>query len=81
MSFYTALGFQTGPDDTLEEITIRWNELVATPLWTTILAFPENESIRLWVLADPKEIGNDGADLILSKLVENICKILESLQQ
>lgn len=81
MSFYPTLGFQTGPDDTLEEITIRWNELVATPLWTTILAFPENESIRLWVLADPKEIGNDGADLILSKLVENICKILESLQQ
>lgn len=32
MSFYPTLGFKTDIDDTLEQITIRWNELVATPL-------------------------------------------------
>lgn len=31
--------------------------------------------IRLWVLADPKEIGNEGADLILEKLKQNIDEI------
>lgn len=45
--------FKTDLDDTLEQIKIHWNQFVATPLWATILAFPENGSVGLRELGDP----------------------------
>ena len=79
MSFYPTLNFEVDPEGTMEQITVRWNELVATPLWTTILAFPEDDVIRLWVLADPHEIGDEGADLLLHKLSHHTNRILHCL--
>lgn len=57
-------------------IVVGWNELVATPDWTTVLAYPEDGALRLWLNADPSEIGDEGADEILGMIVDYMTAIV-----
>lgn len=64
-----------------EKVVVTWYELVARPHWTTVLVYPEDNVLRLWLLANPAEIGEDGADEILQMLstyCEEIVKELRS---
>ncbi|QKX62712.1 uncharacterized protein TRUGW13939_09873 [Talaromyces rugulosus] len=64
-----------------EKVVVTWYELVARPHWTTVLVYPEDSVLRLWLLANPSEIGEDGADEILQMLstyCEEIVKELRS---
>ncbi|KAK2874915.1 NRPS [Arthroderma sp. PD_2] len=63
-----------------EQLTVAWYEHVVAPHWTSVLACPEEGFLRLWLLANPKEIGDEGADKILRMLVSHIEEILLALQ-
>ncbi|EED19142.1 nonribosomal peptide synthase, putative [Talaromyces stipitatus ATCC 10500] len=62
-------------------VVIVWHELKATPHWTTVLVYPENDVLRLWLLANPAEIGDDGADEILHMLASYVDEIVEALRR
>ncbi|KAH8691335.1 putative nonribosomal peptide synthase [Talaromyces proteolyticus] len=64
-----------------EHLMVTWYELVATPHWTTVLVYPENDVLRLWLLANPVEIGDDGADEILHMLAGYCDEIVASLHE
>ena len=51
-----------------DRVVVGWYELVATPHWTTVLVYPEDDVLRLWLLASPAEIGDQGTDDILQML-------------
>ena len=59
-----------------ERIVVSWYELVATPHWTTVLVYPEDDVLRLWLLANPAEIGDQGADEILHMLVKRVDELV-----
>ncbi|KAL3707268.1 hypothetical protein TMatcc_005245 [Talaromyces marneffei ATCC 18224] len=61
------------------KVNFAWYELVAEPHWTTVLVYPEENVLRLWLLANPAEIGDDGADEILHMLAEYCDEIVDSL--
>jgi len=61
-----------------EVVKVAWNELVGKPEWTTLLAYPEGDILRLWLLADPAEISDDGADDLLALLSNYIDLILSA---
>ena len=61
-------------------IKVVWNELAAKPDWTTLLVYPEGDILRLWLLADPAEISDNGADEILSELTKFIQLILFAIE-
>ncbi|RAO67756.1 uncharacterized protein BHQ10_003768 [Talaromyces amestolkiae] len=63
------------------KVNFAWYELVAVPHWTTILVYPEEDVLRLWLLANPAEIGDDGADEILNMLAEYCDEIMDSLRE
>ncbi|KAF3484388.1 uncharacterized protein GIQ15_03712 [Arthroderma uncinatum] len=64
-----------------EQVVVAWYELVATPHWTTVLVYPEDDILRVWLLANPAEIGNDGADEILRMLEAYIDEMLVALRE
>jgi amino acid adenylation domain-containing protein len=63
------------------KVKFAWYELVAAPHWTTVLVYPEENVLRLWLLANPAEIGDDGADEILNMLAKYCDEIVESLRE
>jgi amino acid adenylation domain-containing protein len=63
------------------KVNFAWYELVAAPHWTTVLVYPEEDVLRLWLLANPAEIGDDGADEILNILAEYCDEIVNSLKE
>lgn len=63
------------------KVNFAWYELVAAPHWTTVLVYPEENVLRLWLLANPAEIGDDGADEILNMLSEYCDEIVNSLNE
>lgn len=63
----------------IERVIVGWYELVVTPFWTTVLVHPENDLLRLWLYANPVEIGDDGADDILHLLINYINEIVSAL--
>jgi amino acid adenylation domain-containing protein len=63
------------------KVNFAWYELVAAPYWTTVLVYPEEDVLRLWLLANPAEIGDDGADEILNMLAEYCDEIVNSLKE
>lgn len=63
-----------------ERIVVRWYELVATPDWTTVLVYPEDDVLRLWLHANPAEIGDEGADEILHMLANWVNEIVEAMK-
>ncbi|CRG85572.1 nonribosomal peptide synthase, putative [Talaromyces islandicus] len=63
-----------------DRVVVQWYELVETPRWTTVLVYPEENVLRLWLLADPAQIGDDGADEILHMLAGYCEEIVQSLQ-
>jgi hypothetical protein len=65
-----------GPD----RVVVGWYELVATPHWTTVLVYPEDDVLRLWLLADPAEVGDQGADEILQMLATYVDEILVAIR-
>jgi amino acid adenylation domain-containing protein len=67
--------------NTVDRLVVAWYELVATPHWTTVLAYPEGDVLRLWLLADPAQISEDGADEILNMLDEFIGEITGALDE
>ncbi|PYH90975.1 putative nonribosomal peptide synthase [Aspergillus ellipticus CBS 707.79] len=74
MAFEPQLSFED------EALTVSWYELVATPHWTTVLVYPEEDGVlRLWLLADPKEIGADGADEILALLAGFVDELVAAI--
>lgn len=74
MSFEPELVFGT------DRVVVQWYELVATPLWTTVLVYPEEDVLRLWLEANPAEIGDQGADEILHMLASLVKEILEAIE-
>lgn len=62
------------------KVRFAWYELVAAPHWTTVLVYPEEDVLRLWLLANPAEIGDDGADEILNMLAKYCDEIVDSLR-
>jgi len=75
MAFYPEL--RLGEDS----LIVGWYELVARPHWTTVLVYPEEDMLRLWLLADPAEIGNDGADDILHMLADYVYEITIAINE
>ena len=75
MAFYPEL--RLGEDS----LTVGWYELVARPHWTTVLVYPEDGVLRLWLLADSAEIGDDGADDILHMLADYVDEITIALNE
>jgi non-ribosomal peptide synthetase component F len=63
-----------------EKVVVTWYELVAKPHWTTVLVYPEDNVLRLWLLASPEEIGEDGADEILQMLSTYCDEIVKELR-
>ncbi|CRG87886.1 Nonribosomal peptide synthetase 8 [Talaromyces islandicus] len=63
-----------------EKVVVTWYELVARPHWTTVLIYPEDNVLRLWLLANPAEIGEDGADEILQILSTYCEEIVKELR-
>ncbi|OKL58745.1 hypothetical protein UA08_06299 [Talaromyces atroroseus] len=63
-----------------DRVVVTWYELVAMPHWTTVLVYPENNVLRLWLLANPAEIGEGGADEILHLLSAYCEEIIEALR-
>lgn len=55
-------------------------ESSATPLWTTLLAFPQNGKLCLYLRASPNEHGHAGADEILELLAGHIIQLLGALE-
>ncbi|EED20596.1 nonribosomal peptide synthase, putative [Talaromyces stipitatus ATCC 10500] len=63
-----------------DRVVVTWYELVARPHWTTVLVYPESDDVlRLWLLANPDEIGDEGADEILQMLLQYCNEIVEAL--
>ncbi|MCJ1312550.1 hypothetical protein MMC25_006224 [Agyrium rufum] len=62
-----------------ERLVVGWYELVATPHWTTVLVYPEDDVLRLWLLANPAEIGDNGADEILHMLAGYVNEIMSAI--
>ncbi|MCJ1350610.1 MAG: hypothetical protein MMC33_000591 [Icmadophila ericetorum] len=63
-----------------ERVVVAWYELVATPRWTTVLVYPEDDVLRLWLLANPAEIGDHGADDILHMLAKYVDEIMLAIR-
>ncbi len=63
-----------------ERVVVSWYELVAKPHWTTVLVYPENDVLRVWLLANPGEIGEEGADEILHMLANYVDEIVFSIR-
>jgi hypothetical protein len=61
-------------------VVVAWYELVPTPHWTTVLAYPEENVLRLWLLANPAEIGDEGADELLHMLSGYVEEIVASIE-
>lgn len=74
MAFEPELAFGT------ERIVVSWYELVATPHWTTVLVYPEDDVLRLWLLANPAEIGDQGADDILHMLAKHVDELVLAIK-
>lgn len=64
----------------MERIVVGWYELVATPHWTTVLVYPEDDVLRLWLLANPAEIGDQGADDILHMLANHVDELVLAIR-
>ncbi|KUI70375.1 Nonribosomal peptide synthetase 8 [Cytospora mali] len=81
MAFEPELALRVEDHDgtAVERFAVVWYELVAKPHWTTVLVYPEGDVLRLWLLADPAEIGEEGADEILSMLAEFVDEIIGAL--
>ncbi|GKZ63335.1 nonribosomal peptide synthase [Aspergillus niger] len=65
-----------------DALTVSWYELVARPQWTTLLVYPEEQVLRVWLIANPAEIGDAGADEILGLLagfVEEVVAVIRDL--
>lgn len=79
MDYLPQLQFRTDSDIT--DAVVGWTEVVVTPLWTTIMAFPEHDRLWIWLYANPDEIGDEGASEILEVLASYIEDILAALEQ
>lgn len=75
-----ALRVDDGDGTTADRFSVVWYELVAKPHWTTVLVYPEGDVLRLWLLADPAEIGEEGADEILYMLAGFVDEIIGALR-
>ena len=63
-----------------DRVVVGWYELVARPHWTTVLVYPEDDMLRLWLLANPAEIGDQGADEILHMLADCTDEIVSAMK-
>ncbi len=79
MAFEPELVLKNVDDGSEDRLVVAWYELVATPHWTTVLVYPEDDVLRLWLLADPAEVGDDGADEILRLLAGFVDEIVAAL--